>query len=699
LQDRRVLCVAAGQAHACPFAHHSHFARGRLRGRLKGLMMRVDRFAACLAVSSLLACGQAGSSGGSEQTMSHVTAGTLLRAERAVPGQYLVVFNEGRVTKDGVDAEADDLARRHGGRIFATWHHALRGFAAHLSAAQAQALAQDPRVAWVEEDGEVRADTTQTGATWGLDRIDQRNLPLDGNYTYNVDGTGVNAYIIDTGIRTTHTQFGGRASGAFTAVNDGNGTNDCNGHGTHVSGTVGGSTFGVAKNVRLFAVRVLDCTGSGTTAGVISGVDWVTNNHVSPAVANMSLGGGASATLDQAVQNSINSGVTYAIAAGNSNVDACTQSPARVGAAITVAASDINDVRASFSNFGTCVDIFGPGVNITSSWATSDTATNTISGTSMATPHVTGTAALYLSANPAATPAQVASALTSNATAGAIASAGTGTPNRLLYEAFIGAAADATPPTVALTAPTAGATVSGTAVTLSASASDDVAVAKVDFLVDGAVVGSDTTSPYSISWNSTAVANGSHTFAARATDTSGNVATSAPVTATVSNTAATCTTTTQLFGNPGFETGTAAPWTATAGVIDGSASPAPHSGRFKAWLDGYGTTHTDDVFQTVTIPAGACSATLSFWLWITTAETTTTTAFDTLTVTVRNSAGTVLSTLATFSNLNKSATYVQRSFDVSAFKGQTVRIQFHGVEDVSLQTSFLVDDTALTVTQ
>jgi len=466
-----------------------------------------------------------------------------------------------------------------------------------------------------------------------------------------------------------------------------------------VSGTVGGSTFGVAKNVRLFAVRVLDCNGSGTTSGVISGVDWVTNNHLSPAVANMSLGGGASATLDQAVSNSIASGVSYAIAAGNSNVDACTQSPARVATAITVAASDINDVRASFSNFGTCVDLFGPGVNITSSWATSDTATNTISGTSMATPHVTGTAALFLQANPTATPAQVASALATNATAGVIASAGTGSPNRLLYELFIGAPADATPPTVSLTAPAAGATVSGTAVTLSATAADNVAVAKVDFFVDGALVGTDTSSPYSISWNSTTVANGSHSFTARATDTAGNATTSAAVTATVSNTSGTCATTSQLLGNPGFETGAAAPWTATAGVIDGSASPAARTGAFKAWLDGYGTSHTDDLFQTVTIPAGACSATFSFWLWITTAETTTTSAFDTLTVTVRNSAGTVLSTLATFSNLNKSASYVQRSFDLSAFKGQTVRLQFHGVEDSSLQTSFIIDDTALTVVQ
>ena len=663
--------------------------------------MRLGTLARLLASLSLLACGQAADPAETEASFKAPPSGVVLRANRAVPDQYLVVFKDSRVAREAVDAQADDLAGKHGGRVFARWRHALRGFAVRMPAAQAEALARDPRVAWVEEDAEIHLDTTQSGATWGLDRIDQRNLPLDGNYTFNVNGTGANAYIIDTGIRTSHSQFGGRASGAFTAVNDGNGTSDCNGHGTHVAGTVGGSTYGVAKNVRLFAVRVLDCTGSGSTAGVISGVDWVTNNHLSPAVANMSLGGGASSTLDQAVNNSIASGVTYAIAAGNSNVSACTQSPARVANAITVGATGQTDARASFSNFGTCVDLFAPGVNITSSWATSDTATNTISGTSMATPHVAGTAALYLQSNPGATPAQVASALVANATAGVLTGIGTGSPNRMLYEAFIGGTADSTPPTVSLTAPSVGSTLSGTAVTLSATASDDVGVARVDFFVDGAQVGSDISSPYSIVWDSTTVANGTHSFTARATDGSGNSATSAAVSASTSNTTTpppTCTTTSQLLGNPGFETGTA-PWTATAGVIDGSASPAPRTGTFKAWLDGYGVAHVDDLFQTLTMPAGACSASFSFWLWITTSETTTVTAFDTLTVTVRNSAGTVLSTLATFSNLNRSTSYVQRSFDLSAFKGQTVRLQFHGVEDSSLRTSFIIDDTAVTVTQ
>jgi subtilisin family serine protease len=234
----------------------------------------------------------------------------------------------------------------------------------------------------------------------------------------------------------------------YTAINDGNGTNDCNGHGTHVAGTVGGSTYGVAKNVTLYAVRVLGCNGSGSNSGVIAGVNWVTSNRVLPAVANMSLGGGASSALDTAVNNSINAGVTYAIAAGNSNANACSYSPARVAAAITVGSTTNTDARSSFSNFGTCLDLFAPGSGITSAWHTNDTATNTISGTSMATPHVAGVAALYLQTNPGASAATVRNALVGNATSGKVTGPGSGSPNLLLYSIF-GAPAPTNTPTSA----------------------------------------------------------------------------------------------------------------------------------------------------------------------------------------------------------------------------------------------------------
>ena len=364
-----------------------------------------------------------------------------------IAGDYIVTL---RNDIGDVAEVAKSISALHKGALKHVYKSALKGFAVkNISEAAAAAIAADPRVVRVEQDQEFHIVTTTPNPqpnppSWGLDRIDQRSWSTPSNsYAFSATGLGVTAYIIDTGIDFTHSDLEGRATFGVDEISPSTNGSDCNGHGTHVSGTVGGATFGVAKDVSLVAVRVLDCSGSGSTSGVAAGIDWVTlqknNNPGVPMVANMSLGGGASATLDQAVSNSISAGVTYAIAAGNGNFagiaqDACTTSPARVATAITVSATDNTDTKASWANYGTCVDIFAPGVNITSSWwSSSGQKTNTISGTSMATPHVTGAAALYLETNAAASPATVAAALVNNATSGIVKSPGSGSPNRLLY--------------------------------------------------------------------------------------------------------------------------------------------------------------------------------------------------------------------------------------------------------------------------
>jgi subtilisin family serine protease len=353
-------------------------------------------------------------------------------AAPSVKDRYIVVL------KDSADshAVAADHARRYGVQDRVVYGSAIEGYAGKVPPGKLDALRSDPRVEYVEPDGVVHTTTSQSGATWGLDRIDQRALPLSNSFTYFNTGAGVTAYIIDTGMRFTHDEFGGRATSGYDAV-DGGSADDCNGHGTHVAGTVGGSTYGVAKGVSLVAVRVLNCSGSGTWSGVIAGIDWVTANHAGPAVANMSLGGGASSSVDTAVRNSIASGVSYAIAAGNGNAggkgqNACNYSPARVAEAMTIGATDRTDTKPRWSNYGSCVDLFAPGVSITSGWYTSNTATNTISGTSMATPHVAGVAAQYLQSNPGATPLTVRNSLFNNATANMVKSSST-TNARLLF--------------------------------------------------------------------------------------------------------------------------------------------------------------------------------------------------------------------------------------------------------------------------
>jgi subtilisin family serine protease len=358
----------------------------------------------------------------------------LRRAEpnKAIRDRYIVVFKNSTRSGDG-DAAVEEIIQKEGGKVHFQYRVALNGFAATLSPRALALVRRMPSVDYVEEDAEFSIAVTQNNATWGLDRIDQRSLPLNTTYTYTQTGSGVNAYIIDTGIRSSHRDFSGRVASGFSAISDGNGSEDCNGHGTHVAGTVGSDTYGVAKRVKLYPVRVFDCTGRGTTSNTIAGVEWVTANHVKPAVTNMSLGGSASTASDTAVNNSINAGITYVVAAGNSNRNACDYSPARVSNALTVGATAKTDARASFSNYGRCLDLFAPGQDITSTWYTSTLATNTISGTSMASPHVAGAVALYLQTNPGASPAQVNRAILDKSTANVVTNPRFGSPNGLLY--------------------------------------------------------------------------------------------------------------------------------------------------------------------------------------------------------------------------------------------------------------------------
>lgn len=364
-----------------------------------------------------------------------------------VANQYIVVLHDDQIAAASVDSLARGVMSANGLRadqVKRSFASALPGFVANMSRAQAEALARDPSVKYIEQDQYVSVNET-----WGLDRSDQRFLPLDnanfaGAGDYAGNGAGVHAYIIDTGIRASHSEFTGRTGAGFDFVDNDSDPTDCNGHGTHVAGTVAGTTYGLAKGATVHGVRVLDCAGSGTYAGVIAGIDWVTANHQSPAVANMSLGGGFSQSVNDAVTNSVAAGVVYGVAAGNdSGANACNSSPAGTPDALTVGSTTISDARSSFSNIGSCVDLFAPGSSITSAWYNSDTATNTISGTSMATPHVVGAAALYRANNPAADAYAVSDALVAWATEGRISDVGAGSPNKLLY---VGAQVDSPPP-------------------------------------------------------------------------------------------------------------------------------------------------------------------------------------------------------------------------------------------------------------
>lgn len=366
------------------------------------------------------------------------TSSTLLNSSQAmgiIKNQYIVILNKDAGSP--IDF-AQNIVKQQGGKVLQSYDTVFKGFAIYLPDAAAatfvEVMKKNPQVLSIESDTVMKIDaTTQSNPDWGLDRIDQKALPLNSAYSYLQTGSGTTAYIVDTGILSTHQQFSGRVLAGYTAISDGNGTTDCNGHGTHVAGTVGGSTYGVAKNVSLVPIRILGCDGSGASSNVIAGLDWILKNGKKPAVVNMSLGGDANTSLDSAVENLFNNGYVMVVAAGNSNADACSSSPARVSKAITVAATDSTDTRASYSNYGSCVDIFAPGSQINSSWIGSNTATKVLNGTSMATPHVVGVVAEMLQSTPTATPQTISTNLLNQASSNVVKNP-SGSPNRLLYK-------------------------------------------------------------------------------------------------------------------------------------------------------------------------------------------------------------------------------------------------------------------------